>query len=957
MKQRTTQPKNNKYYIRKVSGGLNGAVAGYPLISSANVLCNCVGYANGRFNEIINDPNLKGSVAAFRYQLVCNAENFIESAKNQGLKISKTPVLGGIMVWQKGATLKSSDGAGHVEVVEELYSDGSIRCSSSGYNGWAFRTMIRTNANGNWGQASAYKYRGCIINPAVTNKVTEPKPLTVDGIGGPATVSAMQRYFKLSVDGVISNQIKGYQKNFPALTSVTFGGKGGSSTVKALQKWLGVTADGTLGPTTIKAWQKKLGVSQDGIFGKNSMKAWQTYLNKVQFPSQTIETPKTETTATTPVETETKKSVYKAIDVSEWQGTIDWKKVKADGVDAAIIRYGDGTYLDPNFNTNMKNAIAAGIHVGCYIFSRAKNSKTAQDEATRLFNAAKKYKTDMPLYIDLEAKDCAKYADIVAAAFLNKMKSLGGKGGVYANLNWWNNYLTKTASNYSANPFWIAQYNDKMTHKKPSLFGMWQYSSSGKVSGISGNVDMNHLYKAYWENSSAGNSEGTSDWVTKANAWATKIAGEKYHYVRWSASDKKTQTCPICNGRKYDDHYGWNCIGFAFAVWHHGAGIPCKCNCGVIACGKDILTAKTDAAALSYTQKKVGTNDIQVIRNKNGIPKSQWKAGDICLLFKGETCEHIFYYMGNGKVCDSTSNPKIGDSNNIKVRGYKNYTTKVIIRYTGAKKATTPVSTEKKPYSGEFPSTTLKKTNAEVIADTIHWVRWIASDNRFHYGLKPNSQHNGCYFCKTQTLSGGRAKTGVLDYEFSYCCNPFVGAAWAHGGCVPAALKLCRKGSSWDFHKGKGYDKSSLFTNLGHPAKSKLKAGDVLCRDTHVALYLGDGKIGEASGGDDNKRNSEKWNDSIRVRTLTDANYKNFPRVHRFNSSVNTTACIEHGEVGKRVEVLQKFLKWYGYDISADGEFGDKTLNAVKKFQKAVGVTVDGSVGPHTIAKMKEARK
>ena len=70
MKKRLTQPKNNKYYIRQVTGGLNGAVAGSPTIAGANVLCNCVGYANGRFNEAINDPNLLGTVSKFKYQLV-----------------------------------------------------------------------------------------------------------------------------------------------------------------------------------------------------------------------------------------------------------------------------------------------------------------------------------------------------------------------------------------------------------------------------------------------------------------------------------------------------------------------------------------------------------------------------------------------------------------------------------------------------------------------------------------------------------------------------------------------------------------------------------------------------------------------------------------------------------------------------------------------------------------------
>lgn len=200
-----------------------------------------------------------------------------------------------------------------------------------------------------------------------------------------------------------------------------------------------------------------------------------------------------------PSATTSKPTKYKVIDVSVWQGDIDWAKVKADGVVGAIIRYADGASIDTKFEKNMKNAKANGLHVGAYIFSRAKTKEQAQTEATRIFNACKPYAIDMPIYIDLEAKGLEKYADTVASAFLNKIKSLGGKGGVYANLNWWNNYLTKTAKNYSASPFWIAQYYDKITYKNPSLFGMWQYSSSGKVKGIEGRVDMDWCYKAYWE--------------------------------------------------------------------------------------------------------------------------------------------------------------------------------------------------------------------------------------------------------------------------------------------------------------------------------------------------------------------------------------------------------------------------------------------------------------------------
>ena len=191
-------------------------------------------------------------------------------------------------------------------------------------------------------------------------------------------------------------------------------------------------------------------------------------------------------------------ATYKVIDVSDHRKKIDWKKVKADGIVGAIIRYADGETLDVRFEENMKGATAVGLHVGAYIYSRAKTKARAETEATRLFNACKPYNLDMPLYIDLEAKGLEKTADTVAAAFLNKMKELGGRGGVYANLNWWNNYLKKTAKNYSASPFWIAQYNRTMDYKPASVMGMWQYSNSGKVRGISGNVDMDKCYIPYW---------------------------------------------------------------------------------------------------------------------------------------------------------------------------------------------------------------------------------------------------------------------------------------------------------------------------------------------------------------------------------------------------------------------------------------------------------------------------
>lgn len=261
-------------------------------------------------------------------------------------------------------------------------------------------------------------------------------------------------------------------------------------------------------------------------------------------------------------------------------------------------------------------------------------------------------------------------------------------------------------------------------------------------------------------------------------------------------------------------------------------------------------------------------------------------------------------------------------------------------------------------YTGKYPTFRLTKTNAEVIADTIKWTRWIAGDNNFHYGYGSHAHHNGCYFCGTQYMKMGH---GLKMPEHTYCCNPFVGAAWAHGGGDAEAYRLCHSCRSWGFAKSEGYEKSKLFDKLGKPKKGMLKPGDVLCSYTHVALFIDNNKIVEASMGDDNVPFSNRWNKSIRVRNADDSDYRYFERAYRYNGKVDCDRYILHGEVSDRVVDLQNFLDWYfdGQVGKADGCFGDNTLKWVKKFQeKELGKGQgDGSVGPKTIEAMKKVRK
>ena len=502
--------------------------------------------------------------------------------------------------------------------------------------------------------------------------------------------------------------------------------------------------------------------------------------------------------------------------------------------------------------------------------------------------------------------------------------------------------------------------------------------------------------------------------------WGLKIASDdRYGYVIWRSNVSSTHTCPICKGRKPGHDFGWNCIGFSFATWHHGGLIPSNCNCGVIDNGTGTKMLKMSVSdMLATAQKHIGVKDIKIIYNGGKhIPASMLEPGDILLEYSGSTYKHTFVYIGNGKRVHSTgSSGTVPKAKQISSGKYPSSGCKIAIRYMGTRsyismgakgeavkkvqaivgatadgifgektlaavkkyqtakgltadglvgaktlaamekdaKPAPPPAPEKKGYTGTFPSLSLKKSNAEVIADTIAWAKWIAGDDRFHYGKGKGAHHNGCYFCGTQEAL--KKNCGYKDYQFSYCCNPFVGAAWAHGGCDPTAIDLCKRRKTWDFSKGHGYDASKKFTNLGHPDKSKLKPGDVLCRDTHVALYIGGGKIAHAGHEDDNVKGSKSWNTSINVQTLTDKNYKNFPRVHRYNSSADISSLvIRHGEVSYRVKQLQQFLNWFnGKTVcKVDGMFGGTTLSYVKAFQISQKIAADGIVGPNTIAKMK----
>lgn len=178
---RTTKPgAGNKFYIKKASGGMSICITGKPTDPNCDVLSNCVGYANGRFNEVYCEVTGKYEMP---YQIKTNAETWIEKAQALGLQIVDHPVVGSVLCMKKGPTLDGSDGAGHVIFVEKVIDNNTIYTSESAYGGSAFYNVTRRNTNGRWGMGADYSFRGFIVNPALPEEPQpEPTPTPTDEI-------------------------------------------------------------------------------------------------------------------------------------------------------------------------------------------------------------------------------------------------------------------------------------------------------------------------------------------------------------------------------------------------------------------------------------------------------------------------------------------------------------------------------------------------------------------------------------------------------------------------------------------------------------------------------------------------------------------------------------------------------------------------------------------------------
>lgn len=190
----------------------------------------------------------------------------------------------------------------------------------------------------------------------------------------------------------------------------------------------------------------------------------------------------------------------RGIDVSKFQGTIDWNAVKADGITFAIIRcgyrgYGTGALVeDSTYRQNIQGAINAGLKVGVYFYSQAINEAEAVEEASMVLSLVSGYSLPLGVYYDTESVAGGRANAISAAqrtacavAFCETIRNAGYKAGVYSYASWFYNALN--FANISKYNIWIAQYRDTLSFNYK--YNIWQYTGSGRVNGISTAVDMN----------------------------------------------------------------------------------------------------------------------------------------------------------------------------------------------------------------------------------------------------------------------------------------------------------------------------------------------------------------------------------------------------------------------------------------------------------------------------------
>ncbi len=272
----------------------------------------------------------------------------------------------------------------------------------------------------------------------------------------------------------------------------------------------------------------------------------------------------------------------KLIDVSTWNGNIDWNKVYKSGVRYAMIRSSFGVenpnQVDNKFVRNITNAQRAGVKCGVYHYSYAQSVSAAKQEAEFCLKTIKGYKLDLPVAFDIEdgsqthlGKDTLTN---IVIAFCDKIKSAGYRPMLYCNPNWLCNYLhkDKLINKYD---IWLANWGVSA----PSYdCAIWQYSESGSVPGVSGSVDMNWIYKDYTSTKPATTKPVTKPSNVKKTDYSVKVtvqaglnvrkgAGTNYNIITALKCGTVVTVSKVSGNWGYVGKYGgWICLDYTAKV-------------------------------------------------------------------------------------------------------------------------------------------------------------------------------------------------------------------------------------------------------------------------------------------------------------------------------------------------------------------------------------------------------
>ena len=266
---------------------------------------------------------------------------------------------------------------------------------------------------------------------------------------------------------------------------------------------------------------------------------------------------------------------YRGIDVSAWQGEIDWKKVADVGTEFAIIRITEaGNNVDAYFERNYNGCVDYGIPAGVYKFSYALSVAAVRQEAERVVDILRERQLRYPVFLDLEYSNQRrlgqKMIERLAEEFRRIVVDAGYRFGIYCNLDWYNNVISEELKKYD---FWIARYPSDdngtlMERYRPDAGIGWQYTSKGRVPGITGNVDRDVFYKDYSaeEPSDKEKLNKIPKFVGKVTATVLNVrtgAGTEYPNLREYPILEQGNLIDVCDTRKAADGTTWYYIRMA----------------------------------------------------------------------------------------------------------------------------------------------------------------------------------------------------------------------------------------------------------------------------------------------------------------------------------------------------------------------------------------------------------